>query len=76
MKGADLEYLTKAQAEQQAWRIEKYWLERGHVVRTRIEPISTRGTEHGKLAYVVRSSLVGGLPPTAARRRLVPLRVE
>ena len=70
------EYLTKKQAEQQAWRIEKYWRERGHAVETWIETISLRGTEHGKSAYVVRSSLVGGLPPAAARRRLVPLRVE
>ena len=70
------EYLTKAQAEQQAWRIEKYWRERGYQVVTWVETISLRNAEHGKSGYAVRSSLVGGLPPAAARRRLVPLRVE
>jgi hypothetical protein len=70
------EHLTKAQAERQAHKIEQYWRVRGHQVATWIERVVTTSASDGKHCYAVRSTLVGGLPMTAVRRRLVPYVVE
>jgi len=70
------EYGTKAQAENQARKIETYWRSRGHTVVTWIERLATSSASDGKHTYTVRSSLVAGLPTTAVRHRLLPLEVK
>jgi hypothetical protein len=59
------EFLTSEGADLLASRLRAFWHGRGHLeVEARVEAVSV-GREKKRRVYVVRTNLVGGLPPRA-----------
>lgn len=57
------ELMTKYAAQMLARRITAYWKKRGHIVTCRVEQLQGERIDgHGSI-YVVRSTLLNGLPP-------------